>query len=210
MEIIQIPSAERQALISLLPVSPERSIRLGTLGPEGTSSEYIAQMISCCVRDYGYFRIVLADTYEQCMDALTEDRLDLVLVPHAYSNINIFYMNPGLEPALIFRGSTPEYGLATRFDFVFHEGLLYTETVVSHPAPIPLLRYHFDRPVQLAIAASTSQAAGHVASGLYNIALTNEQAARQYNLKFVYRFSRIPMTWTVFSRRKGHNDRASA
>jgi bacilysin biosynthesis protein BacA len=150
----------------------------------------------------------LADTYELCIDALTQGHLDLVLVAHAYPNINAFYMNPGLEPAILFRGSTPEYGIATRSDFAFHEELLYTDTVVSHPATTPLPRYYFDRPVKLVTATSTSQAAGYVADGRYNIAITNEQAAKQHNLKFVYRFSRIPMTWTVFARRKDRNDHA--
>ncbi|MFF2331293.1 MULTISPECIES: hypothetical protein [unclassified Streptomyces] len=202
MEILRIPDIERQALEALIPVDSADSVSLGTLGPEGTSSEYVAQLMSSALGDRGDFRIVLADTYEQCMDALTAARVDLALVAHAYPSINSYYMNPELEPAIVFRGSTPEYGLATRSDFVFHEELLYSDTVVSHPAPVPLLGYHFDRPVKLASATSTSQAAGEVADGLYNIAITNEQAARRHNLKFVYTFSRIPMTWTVFSRRK--------
>ncbi|MFF7263260.1 cupin domain-containing protein [Streptomyces sp. NPDC008159] len=40
---------------------------------------------------------------------------------------------------------------------------------------------------------STSQAAGRVADGHDNIALTNGQAVEQYNLRFVQRFSRIPL-----------------
>jgi prephenate decarboxylase len=210
MTIVKIPDVEIESLLSLLSVGPAYPVRLGTLGPEGTSSEYIAQSVSDCIGGNQGFKIDLSDTFEQCLDALTDDRLDLVLVPHAYSNINIFYMHPGLTPALVFRGSTPEYGLATRSGFAFEEELLYSDTVVSHPAPIPLLRYYFDRPISVALAASTSQAASEVASGRHNIALTNEQAARQYDLKFVYRFSRIPMTWTVFSKRRDHDDGASA
>ncbi|WP_053728906.1 hypothetical protein [Streptomyces sp. WM6378] len=210
MEILQIPDIERRAFNALVPADSTHSTKLGTLGPEGTSSEYIAQLMSRALGERGGFRIMLEDTYEQCVDSLTADRVDLVLVAHAYPQINAFYMNPDLEPALVFRGSTPEYGLATRSDFAFHEELLYTDTVVSHPAPIPLLRHHFDRPVNLVTANSTSQAAGHVADGRYSIAITNEQAVKQHNLKFVYKFSRIPMTWTVFSRRKDRNDHAGA
>jgi bacilysin biosynthesis protein BacA len=209
MDALQIPDVERQALIAHIPPDSARSTRLGTLGPEGTSSEYIAHLMSRSVGEHGSLQIVLEDTFEQCMDALVGDRIHLALVPHAYANINTFYMDPRLEPVSLFRGSTPEYGLATRSDFAFHEELLYTETVVTHPAPIPLLEYHFDRPVKRAIVNSTSQAAGDVSDGLYNIALTNEQAARQHNLKFVHRFAQIPMTWTVFSRRKDRHDRAS-
>ncbi|MFK0259470.1 hypothetical protein [Streptomyces sp. NPDC090445] len=192
---------ERRALDALIPADPEKSVKLGTLGPRGTSSEYIAQSMSHSLGDRGSLRIVLKDTYEGCMEALSEGQVDLALVAHAYPRINAFYMNPRLEPAIVFRGNTPEYGLATRSDFDFDEDMLFRETVVSHPAPVPLLRYHFDRTVHVATSNSTSQAARDVADGRYDIAITNAQAARQHNLKFVYKFSRIPMTWTVFSRK---------
>jgi bacilysin biosynthesis protein BacA len=201
MEILRIPDVERQELIARIPGEEQRCLQLGTLGPAGTSSEYVARMMSRSVADGGRLRIVLEDTYERCVDALTEGRLDLVLVAHAYPGINAFYMHPGLEPASVFRGCTPEYGLAIRDDFAFREELLDSETVVSHPAPIPLLRYHLGRPLHMATVDSTSQAACDVADGRYNVAITNEEAARQHHLKFVYKFDRIPMTWTVFARR---------
>ncbi|MFJ8659921.1 hypothetical protein [Streptomyces sp. NPDC093795] len=210
MDTVRIPDSEKQALMALIPTDATQRVAIGTLGPKGTSSEHIARLMLHCVGDPESCRIVLKDTFEQCMDALVGARIDLALVPHAYSHINAFYMHPALEPVSLFHGSTPEYGLAARADFSFDEELLSTEVVATHPAPVPMLRHHFDRPVKLATVSSTSQAADHVASGLYNIALTNEQAVEEYNLKFVYRFSRIPMTWTVFARRKDLNDRGSA
>ncbi|MFI1281298.1 hypothetical protein ACH4U5_11165 [Streptomyces sp. NPDC020858] len=201
MEILQLPDMEWRAFDALVPADPEKSLRLATLGPRGTSSEYVAQSMSRILRDRGPLQIVLEDTYEACMEALSEGQVDLALVAHAYQKINAFYMNPRLEPAIVFRGHTPEYGLATRSDFEFREEMLFKETIVSHPAPVPLLRYHFDQAVQVDTSNSTSQAACDVADGRYDIAITNEQAVRQHNLKFVYKFSRIPMTWTVFSRR---------
>ncbi|MFF5785546.1 hypothetical protein ACFY8P_11330 [Streptomyces sp. NPDC012693] len=210
METVRIPDSEKQALMALIPADATQRVAIGTLGPKGTSSEHIARLMLHSVGDPESCRIVLKDTFEQCMDALVGARIELALVPHAYSHINAFYMHPDLEPVSVFYGSTPEYGLAARADFPFREELLSTETVATHPAPIPMLQHHFDHPVKLATVSSTSQAADHVASGRYNIALTNEQAVEEYNLKFVYRFSRIPMTWTVFSRRKDLNDRGSA
>ncbi|MFE0098933.1 hypothetical protein [Streptomyces sp. NPDC059009] len=202
MEVVRIPGIEGRALRAVIPSGAARSVRIGTLGPGGTSSEHIAQLMLRCIGDPGGFDVVLKDTFEQCLGDLVGELIDLALVPHAYSNINAFYMHPALRPVSVFHGSTPEYGLATRVDFAFDEELLHTETVVTHPAPIPMLEHYIDGPVHIVTVTSTSQAAGHVADGRYNIALTNEQAVEQYNLKFVRRFSRIPMTWTVFSRRK--------
>lgn len=107
VEILRIPDVERQELIARIPGDERRSLKLGTLGPAGTSSEYVAQMMSRSVANGARLRIVLEDTYEACVDALTESRIDLVLVAHAYPGINAFYMHPGLEPAIVFRGSTP-------------------------------------------------------------------------------------------------------
>ncbi|MEU1277830.1 hypothetical protein [Streptomyces sp. NPDC005805] len=158
-------------------------------------------MIQRIPQVHGDIDILLEDTYEKCMDALLAKEVDLALVAHAYHGINAFHMNPDLEPSVVFRGHTPEYGLAVRSDFAFDEELLSREPVVSHPAPIPLLRHHVDRPVTLVTVDSTSQAAGQVADGRYSIAITNEQAVRRHNLRFVRTFSRIPMTWTIFSRK---------
>ncbi|KAB2345164.1 type 2 periplasmic-binding domain-containing protein [Actinomadura rudentiformis] len=210
MSELRISDLEMRALKEFAPGDSPASAKLATLGPEGSSSEYVARLVSRLGGDREGFSIVLEDTYEQCLDSLANGSVDLVLVAHAYSGINAFYMNPALEPAFIFRGNTPEYGLATRPDFIFHEELLYSDTVVTHPAPIPLLEHHFDRPVKLVTVDSTSRAACDVADGLYNIAITNEEAVKKHNLNFVYRFSRIPMTWTVFSRRKDRNDHPDA
>ncbi|MFE9534792.1 hypothetical protein [Streptomyces sp. NPDC006691] len=201
MEILRIPDSEKQVFDALVAAESMRSVKLVTLGPRGTSSEYIAESVAHSLGERSAFRIFLENTYELCLDALTDGQVDLALVAHAYPKINAFYMNPLLEPAIVFRGNTPEYGLATRRDFEYREELLSSETIVSHPAPVPLLKYHFGRPVHIATATSTSQAAREVADGRYNIAITNEKAMTEHNLTFVHTFSHIPMTWTVFSRK---------
>jgi prephenate decarboxylase len=210
VELVRISGSERKALAAFVASGATRSVRIGTLGPEGTSSEHVARLMWRCVGDPEDCEIVLRETFEQCLENLVDELVDLALVPHAYSNINTFYMHPGLRPVSVFHGSTPEYGLATRADFAFDEGMLRTDTVVSHPAPVPMLGHHIDGPVKVTTVTSTSQAAECVADGRYNIALTNEQAVEHYRLRFVRRFSRIPMTWTVFSRTKDGNGYASA
>ncbi|MFE3862304.1 hypothetical protein ACFXPT_17975 [Streptomyces goshikiensis] len=119
MEILQISESERRVFDALIPAGSAKSVKLGTLGPKGTSSEYIAQSMARSIGGRDALRIVLESTYEQCMTALAGGQVDLALVAHAYPKINAFYMNPLLEPAIVFRGNTPEYGLATRPDFEF-------------------------------------------------------------------------------------------
>ncbi|MDP5274283.1 bacilysin biosynthesis protein BacA [Chengkuizengella axinellae] len=118
-------------------------ISVGTLGPEGTSSEYAAIAFSNnYLANQGYKSdIVLSDTFEESLTKLVDRTLDYVIVPHAYDGIKNFYMRPEIDLFQLFRCDTPMYGLAVRPDYHFHYDSLDNETVVTHPAPINLVKY---------------------------------------------------------------------
>jgi len=118
------------------------------------------------------YDLVLETTFESCISKLLNDELDFVLVPHAYLGINDFYMNPRLEPAMIFRADTPRYGLATRKDYPFEPDMLQREVIVSHPAPVPLIKHYLGEDVQITLVNSTSEAALRVKNGEFNVAIT--------------------------------------
>lgn len=175
-----------------------KHIRIGTLGPSGTSSEYVAKHVIHTILKHKKCELFLFDSFENSIGNLLLDQLDAVIVPHAYSNINHFYMDPRLYVGHIFRADTPLYGLAVRKDFIFHEEMLDYETVVSHPAPVTLVKHYMNRDVNFKLVESTSEAARHVRDKELNIAVTNEEAVQEYNLRFVREFKRIPMSWTIF------------
>ncbi|WP_411343387.1 bacilysin biosynthesis protein BacA [Paenibacillus sp. WLX1005] len=174
--------------------------RIGTLGPSGTSSEYAASLFSFHYLANQGIRseLLLYDTFEQCMEKLEAGLLDYVIVPHAYGGINDFYMRKNISLIQLFRCDTPLYGLAVRQDFEFHPSMLASEPVVSHPAPINLLKYFLGTSAHIETVTSTSVAARLVAEGVYNIALTNQIAMQQHGLNFACEFKAIPMSWSVF------------
>lgn len=182
--------------------SPLKMIKIGTLGPAGTSSEYAANRFC-----NNYFlnrglksELILFNTFEKAMDNLLKGTIDYVIAPHAYPGINNFYMRPDINLVELFRCDTPMYGLAIRPEFNFNPDLLEKEIIVSHPAPVNLVNYYLKRDVKIKMVNSTSVAAYEVKEGIYNMAITNALAKEKYNLKFVYEFKSIPMSWSVFER----------
>jgi prephenate decarboxylase len=180
----------------------KQTLRIGTLGPIGTSSEHAAKSFAGqhfqktgldCV-------ICLHDTFEYCIEQLEKKELDYVIVPHAYEHINKFYMMPNLNLMDIFRCDTPLYGLAVRKNFLYHESMLSDRTIVSHPAPISLVKYFLNKDVDFSLVNSTSIAAQLVENNTYDLAITNDVARAKSDLDFVLKFKSIPMSWSLFER----------
>ncbi|PHG55672.1 type 2 periplasmic-binding domain-containing protein [Bacillus toyonensis] len=176
---------------------------VATLGPRGTSSEYAAKsFIHTCIPSVPIDNYVhLMATFEECMDQVLEGLIMYAIVPHAYEGIKNFYMHPDLELFQLFRCDTPMYGLAVRPGFYFEDELLESHTIVSHPAPISLLKYYTGKEAVFKEVSSTSMAAELVREKVYDLAITNEIAREQNQLKFMYTFKSIPMSWSVFGRR---------
>lgn len=171
--------------------------KLVTLGPSGTSSDYVAK---------NYFKqsyladidIVLFNTFEDAANEVLSGKADLLLVPHAYKNVNKFYMNPFLELENVFIYDTPMYGIATK---VNNKNIIY-KRLISHEAPIPMISHYIINDFEIEIANSTSMAAEMVANGSFEFCITNEEACKKYGLKFIESFRPINMSWSIFTKRK--------
>ncbi|RDG35543.1 type 2 periplasmic-binding domain-containing protein [Streptomyces corynorhini] len=171
---------------------------IGTLGPEGTSSEQAARLLR--TRLLGGVPIVLRATYEQALEDLTAGAVSHVVVANAYRDVHHFYMADDIALASTFVMDTPLYGVARRTDA---DPLPDRPSVVTHPSPRPLLRQLLPTAYQLsevATADSTSQAARAVAEHRYDLALTTEPAATRHGLRFISRLRPIRMVWSVFVR----------
>jgi prephenate dehydratase len=172
-----------------------------TLGPAGTSSEAAAWHL------WGRYgpaeaamdpdRVVLLDTYEQCLAALRRGKQTVAVVANAYSGASQFYMDPDVDLWGAFVLDTPRYGIASATPFVPSGSV----RLVTHPAPAPLVGQLFPGPVdrlELVFASSTSSAAREVRVGRADLALTTEKAAALHQLHFVSRTRTIRMLWSVF------------
>ncbi|MFJ2175518.1 hypothetical protein ACIOHE_21785 [Streptomyces sp. NPDC087851] len=171
---------------------------IGTLGPEGTSSEQAARLLRTRLPDGP--PVVLRTTYEQAMEDLKAGTVSHVVVANAYRDIHHFYMADDIALAGVFVMDTPLYGIARRAD---GGPLSDRPSVVTHPSPRPLVDQLLPGAYQLpdvATADSTSQAAQAVAEHRYDLALTTEPAATRHGLRFISRLRPIRMVWSVFVR----------
>lgn len=171
--------------------------KIATLGPSGTSSDYVARKY---LESFHLIenKIILFDSFEKAAEAVLNEQAKFLLVPHAYKNINYFYMNPMLKLEKIFTYDTPMYGIATRID---NSDFLYSE-LVSHEAPIPMVDYYLSADINIELANSTSAAAELVSRGTFDFCITNEEACKKYKLKFIESFHAINMSWSIFIKRK--------
>ncbi|MFE4060311.1 hypothetical protein ACFXP3_29175 [Streptomyces sp. NPDC059096] len=178
--------------------APAGSPAIGTLGPEGTSSEQAARLLRTRLPDGP--SIVLRATYEQSVQDLRSGTVSHVVVANAYRDIHHFYMADDIALAGVFVMDTPLYGIARRAD----GGVLSDRpSVVTHPSPRPLVDQLLPPGYRLrdvATADSTSQAALAVAERRYDLALTTEPAAARHGLRFISRLRPIRMVWSVFVR----------
>ncbi|MCP2727562.1 hypothetical protein [Limnofasciculus baicalensis] len=185
-------------------IPPSNTLTLGTLGPSGTSSEYaLIHVVSQLISEELSISTQLFNSFPELKEALLHNQVDLALVPHAYDQINEFYMEPSLELGFIFTYPTPIYGLAKKKNSsVIFKG----SRLVTHPAPLPLLSKLLpdsqdESEIKVDLSLSTSDAAIQVKEGLADLAITNEKAAQIYDLEFISTYGKIHMSWSIFQKK---------
>ncbi|MEA5536730.1 LysR family transcriptional regulator [Crocosphaera sp. XPORK-15E] len=185
------------------PNPSQTPLKVGTLGPNNTSSGHTLNYLAS---QWQAEEITVTpcwfDSFTELKDSLLDNKVDLALVPHAYERINDFYMEPQFKLRFVFTYPTPVYGLAKR-----KNSELVTEncTIVTHPAPFPLLPYllpnYQDKiNIKVKFVNSTSIAALELKEGLADLAITNEQALKDNDLEFIAIYGKIDMSWSIFQK----------
>lgn len=182
----------------------KKTIKIGTLGPSGTSSEAaVAYFIQTYKNEAEDYSITLLNNFHSVLHELTHGDLSMAIVPHAYSEINLFYINPKIALARMFTFDTPPYGLASRSDAIVSE---HHCRVVSHPAPVLLLDILLGQMglsrYKIKFVSSTSEAAQEVFENRADLALTNMNAIKKYDLVCCAMYGAIQMGWSVFTKKE--------
>ncbi|MEA5360326.1 hypothetical protein VA596_12335 [Amycolatopsis sp., V23-08] len=176
----------------------DKTWRVATLGPAGTSSEQAAKfLIGRLNPDLDEPDLSLLPSYEEASEAVLHGFADLLLVANAYHAVSEFYMDTRLVLAGAYHFETPLYGIAT----VPGRTLDGPVRIASHPAPVPLIKQLVPGHLtvtEVVLARSTSAAALAAQSGEVDAALTTQPAAEQYGLTFVSPTRPISMLWSVF------------
>lgn len=184
-----------QQLLMVAPIiTQSHPLRAATLGPKGTSSHIVLESISKYLE---IDEIDLCSSFEEAAESVKQGNAGLFLVPHAYSKVNTFYMDPTLNLFSVFVHDTPMYGIAARKGEVID--LTSNLSIALHEATIPLLNHKLDaKNFYLNVVSSTSQAAYDVRAGQVDLALTTSSAVKEYGLVFIEEFSPIRMSWSLF------------
>jgi len=181
------------------------NIKLATLGPNGTSSEYVALQLfkKICSKPID---IKLFDTHEKAFDDVKTDKSNIFLVANAYQYINNFYMDNEIMLIATFIHKTPSYGIATRknYDTDLIKKLKFIR-IISHSVPIKKLDFLNDgifknKRFDIQLCNSTSDAAKNVMNKKQDFCLTNLKSVEIYNLKFVSKVTKISMVWSIFGK----------
>lgn len=173
--------------------SDYQSALIATLGPSGTSSEFVAGQLS--------ENIALFPSYE-----LAEEHIHIIeneavfLVANAYQNINRFYISERTKPVAAFFCDTPTYVLASRV--TRFQDLARQPRISSHRAPAHLIeRILANSEFTLVETDSTSVAARMAAESAVDACITTRVACEKEGLNILYESGTIPMLWTIFSRK---------
>lgn len=180
------------------PNDPSCLETLFTLGPQGTSSHFVAEDRAAAYARS--FRVELCETYEEACSRALEKPRQAVIVANAYPRINRFYISDELLPIGAFFQTTPKYGVAVRPQQTDIDGLEKSHlTVASHPAPCHLAGALMpDKVFTVQETKSTSHAARLVAAGAVDACVTNLEASKAHRLRIVSDLVPIRMLWTLF------------
>ena len=174
---------------------------LGTLGPEGTSSEVTAAVIA---EQHG-LKVELFGTFEDVLDRLVDGTIDWALVPSAYQWLARFHWHPRVQLQAFFPLATPDYGIAApegstgtppggAGDTIQVASMPEVSWVYTEVAP-GVLR---ERQVQWVEAVSTQHAAQLLAAGKADLAVTNARGVRNHDLRWLARRPGAEIVWTLF------------
>uniref|UniRef100_A0AAU2VSV6 Prephenate dehydratase n=1 Tax=Streptomyces sp. NBC_00008 TaxID=2903610 RepID=A0AAU2VSV6_9ACTN len=173
---------------------------LGTLGPDGTSSQLAAHFLA---QQHG-LSVELFVTFDELLDQLVGRKVDFALVPSAYQGLTRFHWHQDLRLRAFFPQATPEYGIAAPAGAVLGTG----DEPVTVAAMWEVRRIYAEvvpaglrgREVRWVDAVSTQHAAEIVAGGGAELAVTNAPGVRAHGLRWVATRRGAEIVWTLFGR----------
>lgn len=179
-------------------------LRVGTLGPQGTTSMVALDRLGHRLAHLGGpdVHAVPYDSFEELLAAVSSGGgPSYALVPAAAECATRFFWSPRLRLDATFSTPTPQYGIAARPPGL-REGILRLATLHETRRLVELLdgaeggRGGYD--IAWVPAESTIHAAQLVAEGRADAAITNEPGRAAHRLSFQVSRPGVPMVWLIF------------
>ncbi|WP_326698624.1 hypothetical protein OG909_15610 [Streptomyces sp. NBC_01754] len=173
---------------------------LGTLGPDGTSSQLAARFLA---QQHG-LSVELFVTFDEVLERLVDRKIDYALVPSAYQGLTRFHWHRDLRLQAFFPQATPEYGIAGRAGTAADLGPHGTPVTVAAMWEVRRIYAEVvpaalsDREVRWVEAVSTQHAAEIVARGGAELAVTNAPGIHAHGLRWVAVRPGAEILWTLF------------
>ncbi|WP_432134826.1 MULTISPECIES: hypothetical protein [unclassified Streptomyces] len=203
-DLTPFPILWEPARIPHSPLLRPGTLRVGTLGPHGTTSMVALDRLARRLAHLGGPVVdpVPYDSFEELLAAVgSRGGPRYALVPGAAECATRFFWSPALRLDATFSTPTPQYGIATRAPGLT-EGVLRLATLHETRRLVELLdgveggRGGYE--VAWVSAESTLHAAQLVAEGRADAAVTNEPGRAAHRLVFQASRPGVPMVWMVF------------
>lgn len=195
---------KRDILFSIISHLGNR-IRIGTLGPEGTTSYEAAKYVKDFLeKQYGDPNIViqLYVSFDLAFNALLDGKIDMILLPNAYHKMTEFYWNSHLELLLTFTTKTPEYGIA--YVPGIHTPAKDYYTIATCKAVEHILfelwktTPYSNSDFHVIDAYSTTASLNLLLSGEVDFALTNRTSLDRSHAQFISDTKQAEVLWSIF------------
>lgn len=182
------------------------AIRVGTLGPPGTTSSGAAIFFIDNIKAYNQgisINLKLWNHFDLVYEGLLNNDVDLIVIPNPYEDVGKIYWDSDLELIFSFILESPYYGLAALDkEFVNRKHLqiatgpgvhslikrLGKELLKSHSFEL----YHVNSTTEAAMAVQRRQA---------DLAVTNKTSLDKTKLSFVTPVINTKILWSVFRRK---------
>ncbi|PQQ65650.1 hypothetical protein [Acetivibrio saccincola] len=205
---------ERQYKDFINEISSMKNIRIGSLGPHGTSSEqavkymigYLNKINSKCS-----YKICLMDDFRYVFDALNNKEIEYALIHSAYERITDYFWNHRFSNVLNFIYHTPDYGMIGKVgeNYSFKKKV----RVAACPAVQGILQYLagdvlLDTEIEIVTTRSTTEAVLFVLEGKADVGITNETSYELYRdkgIQFISKKYNAHIVWCLFKNNSDEN-----
>ena len=196
--------AMRQELKDVISSSDE--IKIGSLGPEGTTTYEATKYFIDYLASEGIktkITLCLWNNFYDIHKALVDNLVDLIIIPNPFENITQIYWDKDVDLAFGFVLESPFYGLAVKDERVLEKKHLKIATgpAVNHlilKLGDDILKEHT---YELYKVNSTTEAAMAVHDEKADIAMTNQTSVDRVNVKFITELIQAKIIWSVFKRK---------
>ncbi|MGB8455819.1 MAG: hypothetical protein WCD89_26325 [Anaerocolumna sp.] len=187
------------------------NIKIGTLGPNGTSSEQALKYLISIITNYNHkieLEKHLMNNFKNVYESLNNGLINYALIPTAYERITDFFWNNNFINNLNFIFPTPEYGIVCKNNY---KPIKNRKTKVACcPAVENIIEYLSngelqDGQIERFKTNSTTEAVICLINDDADLAITNKTSFELYSdkdIKFISRTYNATMLWALFKRKE--------